>query len=744
MSDLSQAAENYAAQGLPVFRLSPKAKIPLAHTKGFRDATTDAATVAQWWGDREECNIGIATGKAAGFFVVDIDGEEGVESLELLEQEIGPLPATCQQMTGSGGYHILLAWPSDFAREIRNKQSLRPGLDIRGEGGYIVGAPSIHPNGKPYVMGQGAIAECPSAWLEFICPAPAVAPWEQPKPAKVTTRPVESTPVIDRAKLYLDQCAPAVQGSGGHDAILWASRCLVVGFELDEATAISLLWQHYNPRCSPPWDQGSAADVRDFERKVREVAKTPGTKPRGWLLDECGLRSMGESFSARSRANAQQGAANLLAHFGRDPEESDAQDRTHFPMHLFPKQIAEYAKAVAGSHVVDPSFTCLPIIGCAAAAIGNAWRLKLKAGFTVPPTLWIGLVADSGSNKSGPLAELVKPLHRPILADAVLSTNAPGSTRLVLSDATLEAVIQRMNTNPRGVLIFRDELAAWVKSFNAYRGGGGDEQAWLEFWSAGAYTLDRKSNDEEILIPNASACVIGGIQPQIMVECFDPAKFASGLVPRILICAPPKIRSNWSETEVTDEQTKMWGDVITYLRTREFAGVDNVTGKHIPQVLTMSPAAKDAYVAYYDEIADELFRADNDNSRSIISKARVMAARLALVHRALVLATEGGSENEPIPLDSMQAGIEWAKWCLAEQMRVYGFSEAREISKKGAILADRIKAKHALDEWLAPGQICRLNNRKYSNIEKAREAMGHMVDAGLAEWDSGKQKVRLT
>ena len=748
MSDLPQAAAEYAAQGLPVFRLSPKAKIPLAHTKGFRDATTDADTVAQWWGDREDCNIGIATGAAAGFFVIDVDGMEGDLSIVKMEQELGTLPPTRLQRTGSGGIHMLYKWPADFPREIRNKQSLRPGVDIRGEGGYIVAAPSIHPSGELYRWAENdeQIAECPAEWLEVICPAPTLAVWDQPQ-AKVAPRAPapEATPVIDRAKLYLDKIEPATQGQGGHDALLWAARSLVAGFELPEADALALLWQYFNPRCNPPWDQGNAADVRDFERKVREVAKTPGTKPRGWLLDECGLRTMSEKLSAAEEANVKKSFANLLANHDRPPSD-DPTDRTHFPMHLFPPQVQAYAKAVAGSHVVDPSFAALPIIGCAAAAIGNAWRLKLKAGFSVPPTLWIGLVADSGTNKSGPLAEIIAPLHKPLVGDDIVSDiNVPGSRRLVLSDATLEAVIQRMNDNPRGVMVYRDELAAWVKSFNSYRkGGGGDEQAWLEFWAAGSYTLDRKTDAEEVLIPNASACVIGGIQPQIMVECFDPAKFASGLVPRILICAPPKLRSAWSDTEVTEEQTKTWADVLAFLRTRPFDGKCTTTGKHLAKILTLSPAAKSAYVDFYNDIADELFEADNDNSRSIISKARVMAARLALVHRALWIATEGGSENEPLPLASMEAGIEWARWCLAEQMRVYGFTQAQTGEQAGKYLADRIRSKHDLDEWLCASQILRLNNRRYKNAERALEAMAQMVAAGLAEWDSNQKKVRLT
>ena len=104
-------------------------------------------------------NIGIATGQPSGVFVVDLDGDEGVEQFEALERLYGDAPATLTAQTGVGlhFYFRLDGHP------VRNRQKMRGmNIDCRGTGGYVVCPPSIHPNGLPYV------------WLNEL--PPAVAP----------------------------------------------------------------------------------------------------------------------------------------------------------------------------------------------------------------------------------------------------------------------------------------------------------------------------------------------------------------------------------------------------------------------------------------------------------------------------------------------------------------------------------------------------------------------------------------
>jgi putative DNA primase/helicase len=115
---------------------------------GLNDATTDPQVIRQWWAGFPDANIGIRTGHVSGVLVLDIDGERGLESLRKLEAQYAPLRPSYRVKTGSGGLHYYFAMPD---ADIHNSASkLLPGLDIRGNGGYVVAVPSLHRSGDRY------------------------------------------------------------------------------------------------------------------------------------------------------------------------------------------------------------------------------------------------------------------------------------------------------------------------------------------------------------------------------------------------------------------------------------------------------------------------------------------------------------------------------------------------------------------------------------------------------------------
>ena len=133
-------ALRYAAIGLPVFPLRFRTKAPIREG-GFHQATTDERQIAEWAKRYPRANIGLRTGKASGISVVDIDpAHGGVESEDALLCRGRAWPDTPIQRTRSGGWHILFAFCPDL---VTGQNRLGPGIDFRGEGGYIVAAPSI-------------------------------------------------------------------------------------------------------------------------------------------------------------------------------------------------------------------------------------------------------------------------------------------------------------------------------------------------------------------------------------------------------------------------------------------------------------------------------------------------------------------------------------------------------------------------------------------------------------------------
>ncbi len=152
MSALGEAALGYVARGWAVFPLVERQKTP-ACENGFKDATHDAEQVSMAWAARPNMNVGIATGDASGGLVVldfDVDpdkGEDGIATLRAWEATHGELPETVQAITGRGGLHMFYRTSQGVGCSINAEL----GVDIRGNGGYVVAPPSVHPNGTPYL-----------------------------------------------------------------------------------------------------------------------------------------------------------------------------------------------------------------------------------------------------------------------------------------------------------------------------------------------------------------------------------------------------------------------------------------------------------------------------------------------------------------------------------------------------------------------------------------------------------------
>jgi hypothetical protein len=135
-----KAAQAYARRGIPVFPCEPGAKRPLTRN-GHWDATTDPRAIGQWWKRWPSANVGVPTGKKSGVVVLDVDVDDGPESLARLERAGAPVPKTARTRTGGGGIHLFFRYPRE--RDIRNSAGLLGlGLDVRGEGGYVVVPPS--------------------------------------------------------------------------------------------------------------------------------------------------------------------------------------------------------------------------------------------------------------------------------------------------------------------------------------------------------------------------------------------------------------------------------------------------------------------------------------------------------------------------------------------------------------------------------------------------------------------------
>jgi hypothetical protein len=254
---------------LPVFACGPDKRPVTQH--GFHDATRDPAEIKAQFSSPGAAMIGVPTGQGAGFFVVDLDVKNGGQGLEWLAANQHRLPRTRTHKTRSGGQHLLFQWPE--GRTIRNSASrVAPGVDVRGNGGYIIAPPS--PDYE--IADASALAEAP-AWLLDLIDPPAAAPSPAPRPAPAPRTSGDGTRYGLTALDNECQAILSAPDGAKHDTLNRAAFSiggLVAAGELIEGPAFAALTSALagiRHRCD---------DFRAAEKTLRDAFRAGMEKPR--------------------------------------------------------------------------------------------------------------------------------------------------------------------------------------------------------------------------------------------------------------------------------------------------------------------------------------------------------------------------------------------------------------------------------------------------------------------------------
>jgi Protein of unknown function (DUF3987) len=170
------------------------------------------------------------------------------------------------------------------------------------------------------------------------------------------------------------------------------------------------------------------------------------------------------------------------------------------PLDVLPQVLRDYVQASAACLDVSASYVFQPLLSSTAAHVGNSRSILLKRGYVEPPIIWTGVIGLSGSLKSPAIAsgcfasmEVERELGRQnkeaneMYEDEIAAwknsnkklrgpePEKPSLRRHVTDDLTIEVLADLLATNPRGVLIRKDELSQWYASFDQYRSGKGSD-----------------------------------------------------------------------------------------------------------------------------------------------------------------------------------------------------------------------------------------------------------------------------
>ena len=719
-----EAALAYAAQGIPVFPCGPDKKPLVPH--GFKNASNSEQVIRAWWGIWPDAMIGRPTGAASGVVVLDVDqgpGKVGGESLAALVAQHGPLPDTWEALTPSGGRHLYFRYVPE--RPIPCSTS-RVGqhLDVRGDGGYVVVPPSRLPDGRGYEWELSShpddvpLAPVPE-WLMELAGTRATQPDMALGGFESHVTPSQLAD-LQSALVYLDprdygtwiKVAYALRTIPDADGwalwSIWSRGDLHPDFP-DVAQEARKLW-------------GSASAVEN--RKTWESCRPTGTDYRAIFAE-----------AARNGwVNPAKGVDNLLPQPDPwpDPEElpKSLPSVAEFDLALLPHRLRPWIQDIADRMQCPPEFPAVATMVCLSSVIGRQLGIRPKRldDWTVVPNLWGAIVGRPSLLKSPSLQEPMKLLDRlemdameayqnnlrefkagALLAEEVakatkrdiaknlgdkakafdLARNAvnaepdqvPQRRRYRTNDATVEKLGELLAANPRGMLVFRDELVGWLSSLDK-EGREGTRAFFLEAWNGtGRFTFDRVGRGTTD-IEAACVSVLGGIQPGPLEAYLSGALGTGtgddGLLQRFQLLVWPDPPSAWRNVDRHPDADAKQAVLSIVARLDEIdpqaLGATQYEGDSIPWV-RFAGDAQDLFDDWRLDLETRLLARDLPPAlESHLAKYRSLIPSLALICH-LVDHPEGGAVGR----ESLIRACAWGQFLETHAERLYSQARTPEI-----------------------------------------------------------------
>lgn len=324
-----------------------------------------------------------------------------------------------------------------------------------------------------------------------------------------------------------------------------------------------------------------------------------------------------------------------------------------FPIDAFPPFCQDMMRAYQYCFGAAPDHYGLTMLTVAGTVLGNCvWAVE--RGNTHPPLLYSVIVDKPGRGKTPIARECMRPLvkieqqyreahadalrrHREAHADSKGSTPPPPvGKEMILNDFTLESVYKVLQANPRGVIVYRDEVAGWLNSMNAYKNKGGDEQFWLENYNSGLVKINRQKADRALFVRNCFASVLGTTQPAILAQFAEGNKAYNGFLARILFSYPEDTAKISYNNRVPDSVFReKWAKIIERmynLPCQITSAADDLSDAQIePTLIHLSSKAATLYQEYYDKIATQVNESEDEIEQAVLTKFDSHVLRLALI-----------------------------------------------------------------------------------------------------------------
>ncbi|HZN10504.1 MAG TPA: DUF3987 domain-containing protein, partial [Blastocatellia bacterium] len=460
------------------------------------------------------------------------------------------------------------------------------------------------------------------------------------------------------------------------------------------------------------------------------------------------------------------------------------------PANLIPEPFRDWLSDISRRMQCPLEYPTVAAVIALAAVVGNAFaiRPKRRDDWTVVPNLWGAIIGLPSLLKTPALMEAMKPLNRldalareeyagdrqrweldkaetearvkavkehmaralrkspyadtaafrEQLAEVGRKADGPVERRYVCNDPTLEKLGELLNENPRGLLLYRDELTGWLRSLDK-RGHESDRAFFLESWTGtGSFTYDRIGRGT-IRINTVTVSILGGIQPGPLSQYLRGAIAGrgadDGFVQRFQLLVYPDPPRSWANVDCyPDAGAKERAFEIF----RRLDRLDPIScGAQLEEgsrpFLRFTGEAQEFFDQWREDLERSLIamRAeDHPAAQAHFGKYRSLMPSLALLFE-LVDAVGGGEcpAEKGVGLRAAQLAAAWCSLLEEHARRVYGMALEAD-AHLARVLADHLRKGHLPDSFTARD----VARKQWAGMPTVREALGPLDLLEALDW----------
>ncbi|MDD3012575.1 MAG: YfjI family protein [Candidatus Gastranaerophilales bacterium] len=419
-----------------------------------------------------------------------------------------------------------------------------------------------------------------------------------------------------------------------------------------------------------------------------------------------------------------------------------------FPIDSLPYIFKEYTLRASQAVKCPPDFIATILLACAGSLIGTARQIKVSPTWLLYPNLYACLVGSPSSKKSPAISQIMKYIHeieetleeqyQTKLSEYELKLKQnknqgkitiptkPTIERIITNNTTVEALVELLSQNPRGILLVSDELKSWINSMGEYkRTNNADKQFYLTAWNGDRYVQDRKGKPP-IIANKTLISVLGGVQPSVIRDMDD---IGDGFFERIIFSYPDNNNYFGStdfevDSNLENQLRTCFNDLYKFL----YSG---------SKVIELEPDARQRFKDWEKKLEDMVnFKHFNPIFEALYCKISGTTAKLALIIHTVKAIT--GNSSEKVTKETMISAITITNYYLQHSKQVIGLI-SKEVTSK---------ITHAVYKWICkkgytfvtPSQVSKYKVGGIKTADEAREILNQLIHDKKMIYDTNKKR----